>query len=168
MTQASVDRINALPADEARAEFLRCCGASVWADALTARRPFADTDALRSASDAIWAGLNESDWLEAFSHHPKIGDIDSLRAKFAATAEWASDEQASAAAASEATLRALAEGNTAYEQRFGYIFIVCATGKTADEMLTLLNARLHNAPAEELLIAASEQKKITRLRLDKL
>ena len=168
MTDASIDRINALSASEARAEFLRCCGASVWADAMTARRPYSDAKDLMSACESIWPVLKSADWLEAFSHHPKIGDIDGLRTRFAATAGWASGEQAGAAAASEATLRALAEGNAAYERRFGYIFIVCATGKTADEMLAILQARLPNGLSDEMAIAANEQQKITYLRLGKL
>jgi 2-oxo-4-hydroxy-4-carboxy-5-ureidoimidazoline decarboxylase len=153
---------------EARAALERCCGASRWVDAMLALRPFADRAALFAAADRAFAVLARADWLEAFSHHPKIGDLDALRSKFATTAGWAGEEQRGASAADEATLRRLAEGNRAYEERFGYIFIVCATGKSASEMLALLEARLGNAPEFELAVAASEQKKITRLRLEKL
>ncbi len=110
----------------------------------------------------------DADWLEAFAAHPRIGDVDALRAKFAATAAWASGEQAGVAGASESTLRALAEGNRDYEAKFGHIFIVCATGKTADEMLGLLRERLANEPDAELAVAAAEQAKITAIRLRKL
>jgi 2-oxo-4-hydroxy-4-carboxy-5-ureidoimidazoline decarboxylase len=121
-----------------------------------------------AAADAIWLKLDRADWLEAFTHHPKIGDMDSLRAKFATTKEWAAGEQSGVNAANEEVLRGLADGNREYEQRFGHIFIVCATGKSAQEMLTLLRARLHNEADKELRIAAGEQAKITRIRLEKL
>ncbi len=121
-----------------------------------------------AASDAAWAATGEAEWLEAFAHHPRIGGKDALRAKFAATQSWAQGEQAGAAAAGEAVLDALAAGNAAYEAKFGHIFIVCATGKSAAEMLDLLKSRLPNdAPAEKRL-AAVEQHKITKIRLEKL
>ncbi len=112
--------------------------------------------------------MERVDILEAFSHHPRIGDVDSLRKKFATTADWATSEQSGAQAASEAVLRDLAQGNRDYEARFGHIFIVCATGKSAAEMLALLRARIDHAPDVELRIAAAEQEKIAHLRLDKL
>jgi 2-oxo-4-hydroxy-4-carboxy-5-ureidoimidazoline decarboxylase len=122
----------------------------------------------RSAGNSRGALVHEADWQEAFSHHPKIGDIDTLKEKFAATTQWTEGEQASAKEASQQTLQQLAEGNQAYEQRFGYIFIVCATGKSADEMLQLLQQRLYNNPEVEIQIAMEEQLRITRLRLEKL
>lgn len=164
----TLDHLNTLPDEEATAAFLRCCGATRWVRQMTDRRPFADADALFAAADEIGAGLSRDDWLEAFAHHPRIGDLESLRTRFADTAFWAAGEQAGTATASEAVLRALAEGNRAYEERFGYIFIVCATGKSAGEMLNLLRARLPNDPAAELSVAAEEQRKITCLRLEKL
>ncbi len=164
----TLDHLNTMPEEEASAAFLRCCGATQWAQQMTTRRPFADPDALLAAADEIWAGLSQDDWLEAFAHHPRIGDLESLRTRFAGTRAWAAGEQAGTATASEEVLHALAEGNRAYEERFGYIFIVCATGKSADEMLDLLHVRLPNASAAELPIAAEEQRKITRLRLEKL
>ncbi len=163
-----LDRLNDLSEPDARAELLRCCGSQRWADHMTGLRPFDTAADLFDTADRVWRGLDPSDRLEAFAAHPKIGDTDSLRAKFAATTAWASGEQAGVAQASEATLRSLAEGNRAYEARFGHIFIVCATGKTADEMLGLLRARLANEPAAELEIAGAEQAKITRIRLGKL
>jgi 2-oxo-4-hydroxy-4-carboxy-5-ureidoimidazoline decarboxylase len=164
----NVAALNALPPADARAALLRCCGSRRWADALLARRPFAAAADLLAAAGAIWAGLAPADWLEAFAAHPRIGDLDGLKKKYAATADWSANEQAGVAGAADDVLRELAEGNRRYEERFGHIFIVCATGKTAAEMLHLLRQRLPNAPADELQIAAAEQMKITRLRLEKL
>lgn len=164
----TIEQLNALP-EVACAEALeRCCGASAWVRGMAAHRPYADAAILHSAADACAATLTESDWLQAFSHHPRIGDVSSLRARFAATATWAGGEQSGAEAADEGTLTALAEGNQAYAARFGFIFIVCATGRSAGEMLGLLRERLPHERAEELRIAAREQIKITHLRLDKL
>ena len=119
-------------------------------------------------AERAWNACNESDWLEAFSHHPKIGDVSTLREKFAATAAWASNEQSGTRNASDEVLTELADLNNTYEARFGFIFIVCATGKTAEEMLDLLKARIDNYREKEIHIAAAEQLKITKLRLEKL
>jgi len=159
--------LNQLDADEAAAHFLRCCGSAAWASRMTAHRPFASLDALRDDAELIWWSLDQQDWLEAFTAHPRIGDLDSLRRKFADTKAWASGEQSGVAAAPEEVLTRLAKGNDDYEKKFGYIFIVCATGKTASEMLHELEARLPNPPEEEIFRAASEQIKITLLRIDK-
>lgn len=164
----TLEQLNGLPRAEAAAALERCCGASAWVSRMCAARPFASAAALEEAAERVWWELGPADWREAFTHHPRIGDMSALREKFAATAGWASNEQSGAAAASERTLAALAEGNRAYEERFGYIFIVCATGKSADEMLALLSARLGNDTQAELRNAAAEQAKITRLRLAKL
>ena len=164
----TLDALNRLPAVAARDAFGRCCGASRWIEALLVARPFADRAALLAACDLALASFERADWLEAFSHHPRIGDVSAPRAEFGSTASWAGAEQGGTATATEATLLALAEGNRAYAVRFGYIFIVCATGKRADEMLALLRARLGNPPEAELVIAAGEQRKITRLRIEKL
>jgi 2-oxo-4-hydroxy-4-carboxy-5-ureidoimidazoline decarboxylase len=157
-------------ASEADAEkaLFHCCGIRSWAKAMTAARPFKSEAALLAAAETAWSRCGEAEWLEAFKQHPKIGDLDSLRKRFAATAALAGAEQAGVATASEETLAALAEGNRLYEAKFGYIFIVCATGKSADAMRRLLEARLHNDPRQELAIAAQEQKQITRLRLAKI
>jgi 2-oxo-4-hydroxy-4-carboxy-5-ureidoimidazoline decarboxylase len=160
--------INSWSKAEARTAFLRCCGSSRWADLMTARRPFRDEADLLAAAVSLWRGLTQADWLEAFAAHPRIGDVESLRKKFAATAAWSTQEQADVTGAAEDVLQALAEGNRAYEARFGYIFIICATGKTAAEMLTQLHQRLSHSPEEELHYAATEQEKITHLRLHKL
>ena len=164
----TLQNIDNLDEHTALAEFTRCCGAARWAAGMAARRPFDSREELFAVADSLWPQMTPADWREAFAHHPKIGDRDSLRAKFAETRAWASGEQAGVGAASDDVLDALAAGNAAYEARFGYIFIVCATGKTADEMRALLQARLPNPPDEELAVAAEEQKKITRLRLEKL
>jgi allantoinase len=163
-----LDRLNTLHPDQARAELLRCCGSRRWAERLANLRPFASEEALFKTADEVWRGLDRADRLEAFAAHPRIGDLDHLRARFASTASWAGGEQAGVAGASDRVLQELAEGNRDYEARFGYIFIVCASGKTADEVLGLLRGRLGNDPDSELAIASDEQAKITRIRLRKL
>jgi 2-oxo-4-hydroxy-4-carboxy-5-ureidoimidazoline decarboxylase len=161
--------LNALGPNEARAALARCCGARRWIEAMLARRPFASMPALLSAADQESLALSPSDVLDAFSHHPEIGaNLDELRQKFRSTATWSASEQARVADADEATLVALRDGNRAYRQRFGYLFIVCASGKSAAEMLALLRARLENDPETELRVAAAEQAQIARLRLEKL
>ena len=146
----------------------RCCGSSRWVEEMAARWPFASDEIMFQTAEQIWWSLSESDWREAFAHHPRIGDIQNLRMKFASTAHWASSEQAGATNASEEILRLLADGNAQYEKQFGYIFIVCATGRTAEEMLGILKSRLQNSSKDEIMIAAGEQANITRLRLEKL
>lgn len=163
-----VQGLNDLGEEEACAALLRCCGSVSWAERMAALRPFADRSALDGAAENVWRSLDREDWLEAFRAHPRIGDMESIRQKFASTAAWSAAEQAGAAGAAEATLRALADGSRRYEDRFGYLFIVCATGKSAAEMLAILEERLSNDPGDELRIAAAEQEKITRLRLEKL
>ena len=166
---AVLDWLNALPPSEARLVLQRCCGAARWVEGMLRRRPFPSAAALLQEAEAVWLELAAADFLEAFSHHPEIGaSLDELRRKFAATAQLSLGEQAGAVSASEATLDALRSQNQAYRTRFGYSFIVCATGKTASQMLALLQARLDNAPEVELGVAAAEQAKITRLRLEKL
>lgn len=149
-------------------EIFKCCGCTAWVAELTKKFPFTSTKELKKESDKIWFSLNEEDWKEAFTHHPKIGDEESLKKKFSSTANWASGEQAGVQSAEEQTLRELKRGNDEYEKKFGYIFIVCATGKSAPEMLALLKSRLNNSAEEEIKIAATEQNKITHLRIDKL
>jgi 2-oxo-4-hydroxy-4-carboxy-5-ureidoimidazoline decarboxylase len=157
--------LNALDERAAAELFERCCGSRRWVHQMVAARPFSSYKELLQQSEMIWKRLSAEDWKEAFSHHPKIGDLESLQKKFASTASWAAHEQSGVRSASDETLRRLAEGNRLYEQRFGYIFIVHAAGKSAEEMLALLEARLHHLPEEELPVAAAEQERITRLRL---
>ena len=162
-------RLNGLSEAEARVVLSRCCGATRWVEGMVAARPFAFALHPFEVADAVWSRLGRADFLEAFSHHPEIGaNLEELRRKFAGTADLSSAEQAGAAGATEEVLRALRAQNRAYRARFGYSFIVCATGKTAAQMLALLEARLTNAPDTELIVAAAEQAKITRLRLEKV
>ena len=144
----------------------RCCACDAWVNAMLGAGPFPDPTALREAVSRIWWQLEEKDWLEAFAGHPTIGDLTQLREKFAATAQLSANEQAGVTQASSDTLAQLAAGNQVYQAKFGFIFIVCATGKSANDMLTLLKTRLKNDPQEELRIAAEEQLKITLLRLE--
>jgi 2-oxo-4-hydroxy-4-carboxy-5-ureidoimidazoline decarboxylase len=159
---------NLLSSEDCRRELGLCCGSLRWVDGMEKARPFVTMDALISKADEIWANMEEKDAMEAFAHHPQIGGVDRLREKFASTRHWAGDEQAGVKEAEEAVLQALAEGNAAYLEKFGYIFIVCATGKTAREMKDLLYARIPNSPKIELGIAMNEQHKITKIRLHKL
>ncbi len=158
----NLDAINAWPESEARAAFLKCCGAKRWAEKMTALRPFAGERELADAARQIWRELPPADWLTAFAAHPKIGGAGGN------AAAWSATEQAGIAGAAEATMAALAVGNRQYEAKFGYLFIVCATGKRADELLALLRQRLNNDPRDEMSIAAAEQEKIMLLRLQRM
>jgi 2-oxo-4-hydroxy-4-carboxy-5-ureidoimidazoline decarboxylase len=160
-------RIDHASEADARAFLSTCCGSTQWVDRMLRRRPFGSTEHLLAVARAEWFALTPDDWREAFRHHPKIGDRASIGARFPRTAQLSGDEQRGVAGASDAVLDALAEGNRAYDVKFGYIFIVCATGKSADEMLGLLSQRLQNDAHTELLIAAGEQAKITELRLQR-
>ncbi len=164
----ALSHLDGLALPEAKAALRRCCGSERWVERMIAARPFLDRERLLAKAEEAWRALAPEDWREAFAHHPKIGDRAALRARFAQTRPWAEGEQSGALQASEETLEALHRENQAYEDRFGHIFIVCATGKSALEMLSLLRGRLHNDPDTELRIAAGEQAKITRLRLLKL
>jgi 2-oxo-4-hydroxy-4-carboxy-5-ureidoimidazoline decarboxylase len=145
-----------------------CCGSHRWVEKMTGIFPVASEEVLLREATSSWYNCTEEDWLEAFSHHPKIGDLQSLQQKFGKTSTWAAGEQAAVKESPTAILEALADGNKSYEARFGYIFIVCAAGKSAAEMLALLQARLHNEPSQEINVAMEEQNKITGLRLRKL
>ncbi|HEX5703797.1 MAG TPA: 2-oxo-4-hydroxy-4-carboxy-5-ureidoimidazoline decarboxylase [Pyrinomonadaceae bacterium] len=164
----SIDRINELPAAQAQYEFLKCCGSTAWAKAISDARPFANSDDLSAKADGIWWSLSEEDWLEAFRAHPKIGEKKAEAAQSAEAQRWSAQEQSESERAAAETKGALAEGNREYERRFGFIFIICATGKSAEEILAALHGRLNNDPATELRMAAEEQRKITQLRLQKL
>ncbi len=166
--KVTLEEFNALPEANAREELMRCCGSTAWVSAMVRQRPFKNIGEMSGTADRIWENLSEKDWKEAFSHHPRIGDVNGLRAKFASTRAWAEGEQSGVRTTTDEVLHALAVGNVEYEKRFGYIFIVCATGKSAGEMLDFLNARIHHTPDREILIAAGEQAKITHLRLQKL
>ncbi|MDX6269673.1 MAG: allantoicase [Acidobacteriota bacterium] len=164
----ALERLNSLDVAAAETELLKCCGSTEWARALAARRPFDDATELFAAADEVWWSLSERDWLEAFAAHPRIGGRKAAREQHAQAEGWSEQEQAGARDAAQATLDELAAANRTYEEKFGHIFIVCATGKTAAEMLALLHARLPNEPGAELRTAAEEQSKIAKLRLEKL
>jgi OHCU decarboxylase len=159
------DRLNG---DGVRELLANCCAAQRWVAGMLARRPFADDAAVVQAAYDVGESLTDDDWLEAFAAHPVIGDVESLRKKYAATKEMAASEQAGVSGAHNATLAELAELNREYLKRYGFIFIVFATGKSAQQMLAILRSRLGNCREEELQTAAEEQMKITQLRLKKL
>ena len=164
----TIEALNALTPSEANEQFKLCCGASNWVEKMNQNRPFQDKNEVYQQAESIWFSLSSEDWLEAFTHHPKIGNIDSLRNKFRNTKSISENEQSGVNNATEGTLKDLAESNQLYEDRFGFIFIVCAAGKSADEMLALIKIRLKNNMDTEMLNAANEQNKITQLRLKKL
>jgi OHCU decarboxylase len=164
----SLANLNSLSNSEAEAELLKCCGARNWARLMTAARPFANVDGLLTKADSIWWSLGSEDWLEAFRAHPKIGEKKAAAAQSAEARKWSAQEQSGIRNAAADTMAALAAGNRDYEQRFGFIFIVCASGKSSEEMLKMLKLRLQNDRETELRVAAEEQRKITRLRLEKL
>ena len=164
----SISRINELSEAQATAEFLKCCGSDAWAKQISSARPFSNWDELSSKADEIWWKLDENDWLEAFRAHPKIGETKAAAAQSADAEAWSAQEQSESERAAAETKAALAEGNREYEQRFGFIFIICASGKSAEEILVALKGRLNNDAETELRVAAEEQRKITQLRLQKL
>jgi len=164
----SLEYLNALSAAEAANEFLKCCGSKRWADAMTRRRPYPNLEDLTLTANKIWWSLEQSDWLEAFRSHPQIGGKKAADAVSQQAQKWSTQEQSAVQTATQQTLDSLADLNRQYEAQFGFIFIVCATGKSADEMLALLRARLPNDIPTELRIAATEQAKITEIRLKKL
>lgn len=179
--EPGLERLNSLAANEAAAEFGKCCGSTTWARRMAAESPFANSTQLITIADRIWWSLEPDDWLEAFASHPKIGETQAarataieapdlpVRAASAGTPEnWAAQEQSGAQNAAEETARSLAEFNQEYEKKFGYIYIVCATGKSSEEMLVILRERLPNDAETELRIAAREQSRISKLRLRKL
>jgi len=160
-------RWNRLSVEEAAQEILPCCGSRSWARAVAMRRPINDATSLLAASDVAWRSLEVCDWMEAFSKHPRIGERKAPRAASAQSAAWSAQEQRNMADAGESVQLALAEGNRQYERRFDRVFIVCATGKPAPEILEILSRRLRNDDFTELREAAEEQRKITNIRLTK-
>jgi OHCU decarboxylase len=153
-------------ADEALQAMIACCGAKRWASAMVDQRPYAGIVELSEAADRTWSNMQEADWLEAFACHPRIGERKAAHAT-AQSAAWSRQEQSSAASASEKILSELAEGNALYEKRFGFTYIVCATGKNADEMLAILQRRLASDRDAELREAAEQQRQILQIRLGK-
>jgi 2-oxo-4-hydroxy-4-carboxy-5-ureidoimidazoline decarboxylase len=164
---AVLERWNHLPAEDAVKEIHPCCGSKVWSEEMAGRRPYGDVTTLLAASDETWSNLAAADWMEAFRSHPRIGETRAARSASAQSATWSSQEQRDVAAAGEAVRSALAEANQRYEQRFRHIFIVCATGKSAPEILEILLSRLHNDQQTELREAVEQQRQIIHIRLEK-
>ena len=164
----SVAAIDGMPADQAAGLLAECCGSTRWVRAMVERRPFRRREALLSAAAEVWRSLAPADWKEAFAHHPRIGERTGALPQGVQGRVWSASEQAGVDSAGDQTRRALAEANRAYEARFGYTYIVCATGRTAEEMLALARKRLANDPTSELRVAAGEQEEIARLRLQAL
>jgi 2-oxo-4-hydroxy-4-carboxy-5-ureidoimidazoline decarboxylase len=155
---------NRLPREDAAREILPCCGSGFWAREMAARRPFADEASLLAASEEAWRNLAREDWMEAFRSHPRIGES---QASAGPAAGWSSQEQRNVSQAAETVKAELAVGNREYERRFGHIFIVCASGRTAPEILAILRRRLQSDDKTELREAAEEQRQIMLIRLRK-
>jgi len=159
---------NVLEVSQAQAKLFECCACDAWVAQMLANRPFSTLNDLHDCAEKTWMSLSEQDWLQAFDGHPKIGDPDSLKEKYKATSQLATHEQSGVSGASSQVLEELVDYNQRYWEKFGFIFIVCATGKSAEEMLNLIKLRLPNSRKNELTIAAGEQAKISAIRLDKL
>ena len=163
----NLTELNSAGESDARLAFEACCTASRWIEAMVSARPYDNLETLQSAASLNWQAMREQDYLEAFDGHPKIGDPASLKAKYGATRETARSEQSGVATATDEVLEELSDMNNRYLDKFGFIFIVCATGKSAQEMLELLRDRYDNEREMELEIAAREQGKITAIRIAK-
>jgi 2-oxo-4-hydroxy-4-carboxy-5-ureidoimidazoline decarboxylase len=164
----AVAALDAMPGPDFRHALGACCGAAAWVSGMEARRPFHTRDALLRAADEVWNALTPADWLEAFAHHPRIGERRAAADTGDTARQWSAGEQARAMDADAAARAELADAQREYEARFGHIFLICAAGRTAAEVLAALRGRIRNAPDAELRVAAEEQRKITRLRLEKL
>jgi 2-oxo-4-hydroxy-4-carboxy-5-ureidoimidazoline decarboxylase len=162
-----LSRWNLLPTDEAAKEIFPCCGSQAWANGMASGRPMQDVATLLATSDRIWRGLSTADWLEAFHSHPRIGETRVPQTSSATSQNWSKQEQSHAAESGDSLKQALAEGNRQYEHRFQRIFIICATGKSGEEILANLRQRLNNDDATELREAAEQQRQITQIRLRK-
>ncbi|MGH7565567.1 MAG: 2-oxo-4-hydroxy-4-carboxy-5-ureidoimidazoline decarboxylase [Gemmatimonadota bacterium] len=159
-------RLNALPPDAAEAALCEVCGAHRWTSAVAAARPFANFSALAGAAEAAWDALSREGWIEAFATHPRIGE--DHRVSDGKASAWSRAEQVGMAAAEDVTRAELAEAQREYERKFGWTYIVCATGRTAEEMRADCRARLANDPDAEIAVAAAEERRIGRLRLMRL
>jgi 2-oxo-4-hydroxy-4-carboxy-5-ureidoimidazoline decarboxylase len=162
----TLEQLNAMAPSEAARHLLACCGSSRWVDGVVARRPFDNVDELISVSEEVWRAMGPSDWDEAFAHHPRIGERQASVHMSATAQAWSAGEQR--AVSGDETRAALAEANAAYERRFGRIYLVCAAGRSGEELLGDIGARMMNPPERELAIAVEEQRKITTLRLKAL
>ena len=164
----TLTELNKADSESAGLFFRQCCTSSMWAEQMVSGRPYRDRSHLRDYADYCWGLLSESDYLEAFEGHPKIGDIESLKKKFKGSQDIARNEQSSVAEANIETLERLSTGNAEYEKKFGFIFIVFASGKSAEEMLNILEGRIDNSRIEEIATAAEQQRLIFQLRLRNL
>jgi OHCU decarboxylase len=164
----TLEELNTLSPEDTESRFRDCCGSRKWAREMAMIRPFVNIAFLLDQAEKIWGGLSSEDWLEAFAAHPKIGDKKAAPRQQERSAGWSKTEQAGMNDTSEAAREELAEANRLYQEKFGYIFIVCATGKSAGDMLGICRSRLNNSAAAEFPIAAEEQRKITEIRLKKL
>jgi 2-oxo-4-hydroxy-4-carboxy-5-ureidoimidazoline decarboxylase len=164
----TLEELNALSPERAMHTFRSCCGAGRWVMAMVNGMPYSSRDAVFVAADAIWAKLGPDDWREAFTHHPRIGERPRVATQGTLAAQWSAGEQQNVSSADAAMRAELDAVNREYEARFGFICIVCATGRSAGELLAFARERLQNSPETELRVAAEEQRKITKLRLEKL
>lgn len=171
----SIAEFDHLSIEKKKELLMQCCGSSAWVNKMLTVFPVEDLVELLEAAEEKWYECNAEDWQEAFAHHPKIGDINFLsselileKEKFANSAEWAATEQSGINNADENTLQQLKKANKEYQHKFGFIFIICASGKSANEMLHILKSRLKNIKEQEIKIAAEEQNRITKIRLEKL
>ena len=162
----SLHLLNSAPTNTAAKHLRVCCASEEWISRVLQQRPFCDSNAVHAAANAAWSDLQEQDYIEAFGGHPRIGDINSLQKKYSVSENLARSEQSGVESASPSVLKRLAAGNVAYEKKFGFIFIVCATGKSASEMLKILQDRLARSRDTELGAACEEQRKIFHIRLD--
>ncbi len=165
---ATLEKLNRTSQATAENALLSCCGSRRWAQNMAEARPFSDVAALLNQAEQIWQNLEIKDWLEAFAAHPKIGAKSGVPQATAQSAEWSNSEQSGTQHATDSVRTELEEANRLYEEKFGFIFIVCATGKSAEEMLEICQERLNNDADLEIRIAANEQRKITEIRLKKL
>ncbi|HUQ84103.1 MAG TPA: 2-oxo-4-hydroxy-4-carboxy-5-ureidoimidazoline decarboxylase [Gemmatimonadaceae bacterium] len=168
MSDSSLVAFDTLPDGEAAMLLETCCGSTAWVNGMVVRRPFGTLGVVLQSADELWWSLAPDDWREAFDHHPRIGERAAAAEQSERAREWSSAEQSAVSSAAEDVRRALVEGNREYERRFGHIYLVSATGKSAEEMLSILWSRLRNDPDAELRVAAAEQAKITRLRLERM
>lgn len=164
----NLSQLNKSTSKEALESFMQCNTSEKWCGSMAESRPYADYQSVLNSADEFWAESKEKDLLQAFEGHPEIGDVSTLREKYRNTEKLAGHEQSGVNTATENTLQSLSQGNKDYKEKFGFIFIVCASGKSADEMLGLLLKRLPNSREQELINATEEQRKITHIRLEKL
>lgn len=165
----TLSELNSCSVDQFKEELFRCCSSKRFVNELTVLRPFKTQIDLEEKASTIWNSLKKEDWLEAFSHHPQIGgDLNKLKEKFQSTKSWSKGEQSGVEEATENTLKELSEYNLEYQKKFGFVFLICATGKTADEMLQFLKERINNTMEQELQNASIEQEKIIKIRINKL